>query len=107
MEPLKKLKIRCVDIIAECERQFGLSNGALRTKNKMKHLAGPRHIAIYLCRKMTNRSYPQIALVVGYKDHTTALYAMKRAPILLKSPEIAKKAKAVEDAINARSNGLA
>lgn len=101
MEPSKKLKIRCVDVIAECERQFGLNSGSLRTKSKMQHLAGPRHIAIYLCRKITGRSYPQISIVVGYKDHTTALYAMKRAPLLLQNAKIAKIAKAVEDAFDA------
>ena len=101
MEPSKKLKIKCIDVIAECERQFGLNSGALRTKSKMQYLAGPRHVAIYLCRKITGRSYPQISIVVGYKDHTTALYAMKRAPFLLEDARIAKIARAVEDAFNA------
>lgn len=109
MEQLSENKapLKCSEVLAECERQFGLAKGALRTKNKMRYLAGPRHVAIYLCRKLTGRSYPQIGLAVGYKDHTTCLYAMKRAPLLLRDPEIAKKAQAVEDAINARGDSLA
>lgn len=103
MEPSKELKskIKCSEIIAECEKQFGLERGSLRQKSKLRSVANARHIAIFLCRNITGRSYPQIALAVGYKDHTTALYACKMAPILLENPEVAAKAKAVEDAFNA------
>jgi len=96
-----KSKIKCSEIIAECEKQFGIPKGSLRQKSKLRSVASVRHIAIFLCRNITGRSYPQIALAVGYKDHTTALYACKVAPTLLKDPEIAAKAQAVEDAFNA------
>lgn len=95
-----KPAIRCSVVLEECEYQFGLARGELRTKKKRREVAQARHMAIYLCRKITGRSYPQIAIAVGYKDHTTALYACKTAaPALLRDPLWAKRAQAVEAAI--------
>jgi len=103
MEPSSELKskIKCSEIIAECEKQFDVPRGSLRQKTKFRSVASVRHIAIFLCRNITGRSYPQIAIAAGYKDHTTALYACKVAPILLKDPKIAAKAQAVMDIFNA------
>lgn len=103
MEPSSesKSKIKCSEILAEVERQFDLPRGTLKQKTKERHVSRVRHIAVYLCRKITGRSFPQIALAVGYRDHTTALYANKVAPILLQKPWVAEKAQAVEDAFNA------
>lgn len=103
MEQSKKFNplIRCSQVIAECELQFALPRGSLRTKRKTQRLARIRHIAVYLCRKITGRSYPQIALATGYKDHTTALYACRVVHLVLADPVMAAKAQAVEDHFNA------
>jgi chromosomal replication initiator protein len=94
--------MKCSFVIAECEKQFGLPRGTLKEKSKLKRVVQIRHIAVLLCRKITGRSYPQIAIAVGYKDHTTCLYACKVAPqLLVENPELAAMAKAVEDALNA------
>lgn len=105
MEP-SNLEIKpaptCHEIVAECEKQFGLERGVLRSKNKSRQFVSVRHIAVYLCRKMTNKSLPQIARVIGYKDHTSALYACRVAPIVLEQDiDYAAKAAAVEDAFSA------
>jgi len=44
----------------------------------------PRQVAMYLCRKLTNTSYPIIGLRFGGKDHTTALYAVSNIEKRLK-----------------------
>jgi len=93
-------KMRCSVVIDECEDQFGFSRGALRRKSKQRDLEQARHVAAHLCRKITGRSYMQIAIALGYKDHTTVLYACRKtAPILLRDPEWAAKAKSVEGAL--------
>lgn len=95
-------QIKCAAVIAECEKQFGLKKGSLKEMTKLRDVVRIRHIAVHLCRKITGRSFPQIALAVGYKDHTTAIYACKVAPILLQqNPHLAAKAKAVEEAFDA------
>lgn len=37
-----------------------------------------KHIGMYLARKLTPRSLPEIARAFGYKDHTTALHAIRK-----------------------------
>lgn len=103
MEKSRKFKInvRCSDVIDECERQFGYERKALRAKTKDPTVTKGRHTAVYLCRIITGRSYPQIAIAIGYKDHTTCMYACKLAPIAMKDKEWAAKAKAVMEAFYA------
>ena len=38
----------------------------------------PRQIAMYLCRKILNESYPNLRDAFKRKDHSTVLYACER-----------------------------
>lgn len=48
--------------------------GSRRTKN----LAGPRQIAMYLSRKLTGLSYPDIAAAFDGKNHATIIHAFNK-----------------------------
>lgn len=41
-------------------------------------VARPRQIAMYFSKKLTKRSFPDIAARMGGKDHTTVMHAVKR-----------------------------
>ena len=43
----------------------------------------PRHVAMYITRKITKRSLPQIAKAMGRSDHTTVLHGYNRIADLL------------------------
>lgn len=47
----------------------------LISKKRNKHISYPRQIAMYLCRKYTDASYPQIGEQFGGRDHTTVMHA--------------------------------
>jgi chromosomal replication initiation ATPase DnaA len=48
-----------------------------------------RHVAIYLCRKLTAASLHEIGQAFGYKDHTTVVAAVKRIELMrTKDPKI-------------------
>jgi hypothetical protein len=57
---------------------FGVSRAALVSESKTKDLVWPRHVAMYLCNLLTNRSLPDIGRRFGGRDHTTALYAVHK-----------------------------
>ncbi len=64
-------------IISEVCRFYSMEESVLRGSNKNKAIAEARQIAMYLIRKMTMLSLPDIAKEFG-KNHTTVLYAIRR-----------------------------
>ena len=59
-------------------RGFGLSKTEIESATKSRSICHPRQIAMYLCREMTDKSYPQIARAFSKKDHTTVLHAWRK-----------------------------
>ncbi len=45
---------------------------------RVRVLARPRQVAMYLCKQMTRRSLPEIGRCFGGRDHTTVLHGVKR-----------------------------
>jgi chromosomal replication initiator protein len=45
------------------------------SKRRTKNLSFPRHIAMYLCRKHTTYSYPEIGSHFGGRDHSSVIHA--------------------------------
>ncbi|MCB0358821.1 MAG: chromosomal replication initiator protein DnaA [Bdellovibrionales bacterium] len=44
-------------------------------KRRTQNIAFPRQIAMYLCRRMTTCSYPEIGALFGGRDHSTVIHA--------------------------------
>jgi chromosomal replication initiator protein len=57
---------------------FGLAPADLHTSRKTRTIALARGIAMYLARKHTDMSYPEIGRFMGNKNHTTVLLANRR-----------------------------
>jgi len=57
---------------------FGLSPADLHSTRKTQHVALARNIAMYLARKYTNLSFPQIGRYMGNKNHATVILACRR-----------------------------
>jgi chromosomal replication initiator protein len=59
---------------------FGLAVEDIVGKARTRDLVDARHIAMYVCRQLTNPplSYPQIAKAFGGRDHTTVMNAVQR-----------------------------
>lgn len=72
-------------IISEVCRFYTIEETVLRSTQKTKGTAEARQVAMYLIRKMTNLSLPDIAKEFG-KNHTTVLYAVKRVEEELRNP---------------------
>ena len=72
-------------------KYFNLMESNLTGKVKTKNIAMARQIAMYLCREMTNLSYPAIGGEFGGRDHTTVLYAVNKIEGDMQKDEELKK----------------
>ena len=63
---------------AEVERHFKISHEDIISSKRSKSITQPRHIAIYLCRYMTNDSLETIGKKFGGRDHTTVMHSVKK-----------------------------
>ena len=50
----------------------------IKSKKKNKLLSMPRQIAMFLCRKHTDDSFPEIGKKFGGKDHSTVIHAVTK-----------------------------
>ena len=57
---------------------FQISVEDIRSKKRSSNISFPRQIAMYLCRTMTNESFPKIAIEFGGKDHSTVMYSVEK-----------------------------
>jgi chromosomal replication initiator protein len=54
---------------------YHLDRADLLGKRRTKLIAEARHVAMFLCRKLTRSSYPEIGTMFGGRDHSTAIHA--------------------------------
>jgi chromosomal replication initiator protein len=57
---------------------YGMRVQDLKSRNNSKSVAMPRQICMYLCKKITGTSLPQIGREFGNKHHTTVLHSVNK-----------------------------
>jgi chromosomal replication initiator protein len=57
---------------------FDLSLEDIVSQRRHRAVARPRQIAMYFCKRLTRRSFPDIGQRFGGRDHTTVMHAVKR-----------------------------
>ena len=55
----------------------GLTRDELLSRDRSRRVAWPRHIAAYMCRKLTAASLPEIGHALGGRNHTSILRAVR------------------------------
>jgi len=58
--------------------RFGVSVDELTSKSRKKTLADPRHVAMFLSRKLAQASFPEIGDKFGGRDHTSVMAACRK-----------------------------
>ncbi len=70
--------IPLAQILAEVCRRLGVDQGELLGKGRHKSVVLGREMTVYVCRKLTTCSFPEIARAMGRSNHSTVLTAHKR-----------------------------
>ncbi len=78
-------RITIEDIQKRVATHFGIKLGDMHSARRSVAIARPRQIAMYLAKKLTTKSLPEIGRKFGGKDHTTVMHAVKRIDELCKA----------------------
>ena len=70
---------------------FSINLQEMLSQRRSRPLARPRQIAMYLAKKLTTRSLPEIGRKFAYRDHTTVIHAVKTIEKLSQDNSLMKK----------------
>ncbi|MFK7867072.1 MAG: DnaA/Hda family protein [Alphaproteobacteria bacterium] len=76
-------KVKSSEIMEACCKFYKVTRDEFLSRRKSRHIALCRHVAMYLLKSMTTKSYPEIARDLGNLDHTTVMYGVRKITKLL------------------------
>ena len=71
-------KITVEEIQRKVSDHYNIRLSDMIGPKRLRTYARPRQVAMYLCKKMTSRSLPEIGRRFGGRDHTTVMHGVKR-----------------------------
>ena len=64
---------------------YNITKQQICSANRTKNIAIPRHIAMYLCRKLLDAPFKEIGYEFGKRDHSTVINAYEKVENLIKN----------------------
>lgn len=71
-------------------KYFNITEKDLKSSQRSNNITFPRQVGMYLCRILTNESFPKIGESFGNRDHTTVMHAFKKIEQDIKEKKEAK-----------------
>ena len=63
---------------------YKLTVEEIKSKNNSRQIAVPRQVAMYLCKRLTKHSFPEIGREFGGKHHTTVMHSVEKIDSIIK-----------------------
>lgn len=100
----EKEDITIDNIIKAVASKTGIKISDIKSPKKNKNIVHARQIAMYLARKLTHASFPDIGEKIGGRDHSTIIYANNKLRNLIeKDVKINNLIEEIEDALKNHS----
>ena len=81
-------------------KAYNITMDDMVSKRRSRSIARPRQVAMFLAKKLTTRSLPDIGRRFGGRDHSTVIHAVKKiSEICSEDDDFARKVDAVENMI--------
>jgi chromosomal replication initiator protein len=80
-------RIKIDDILKVVGRHYNVSKNDLLSPRRARSVVVPRQIGMYLAKKLTSRSLPEIGRRFGGRDHSTVLHAVRKIDDLVRADE--------------------
>jgi len=89
------------DIIKVVGAKLDVKTSDIKSRKKNKNIVAARQICMYLARKLTNFSFPDIGDKIGNRDHSTVIYSCNKVEKLIETDMKMEKIVAdLEEAVN-------
>jgi chromosomal replication initiator protein len=66
------------EILKMVATHYGLKLSDLKSKSNSRPIAYPRQVAMYICKQLTDLSYPEIGKLFNNKHHSTVIYSVEK-----------------------------
>ena len=76
--PADHERVLAPEIIKFVARHYGLKVSEIKSRNNAKQIAFPRQVAMYLCKQLTDLSFPDIGKHFNNKHHSTVMYSVDK-----------------------------
>jgi chromosomal replication initiator protein len=73
--PEEGKKPAAAEIIKFVARHYDLKVSEIKSKSNSRQIVIPRQVAMYLCKRLTDLSYPEIGKLFNDKHHSTVMYS--------------------------------
>jgi chromosomal replication initiator protein len=73
------------DIQKQVANHYNIKPTDMQSARRARAIARPRQVAMYLSKKLTTKSLPEIGRRFGGKDHTTVMHAVKKVEELCRT----------------------
>lgn len=81
------IRVRIEDILRVVGRHYAVPRADLLSPRRARSIVRPRQVGMYLAKKLTPRSLPEIGRRFGGRDHSTVLHAVRKIEELLKTDD--------------------
>jgi chromosomal replication initiator protein len=90
-------RVELEQVLSAVAGHYGLKVGDLKGSKKTREITRPRQVAMYLARRLTSCSFPQIGRALGNKDHSTVVKGVKRlSEEMSADPDLAARVRSLE-----------
>jgi chromosomal replication initiator protein len=76
--PESDRRVAAAEVIKFVARHYGLKVSEIKSKSNAKQIAFPRQVAMWLCKRLTELSYPDIGRQFNDKHHSTVMYSVEK-----------------------------
>ena len=75
------------DILKVVAAHYGIKVSDLKSKSNARPIAYPRQVAMYMCKDLTDLSYPEIGKLFNNKHHSTVMYSVEKIDQLIQDDQ--------------------
>ena len=70
--------ITAAEILKVVATHYGIKVVDMKSKSNARPISYPRQVAMFICKQLTDLSYPEIGKIFNNKHHSTVIYSVEK-----------------------------